>query len=357
MDKKNPNLMKIIISGDTLKFDSSKDYIKLREEIEKGGKINVKNYSILCLDMKYKFIIDGDNSFNQWKNKRKELGNFFLILSEQNVDENENKENLYQRLQIYDMDKKIESFREIQRLKNQDITLLEEMRNKLNKEFNDQMENKAKLDDKVKELEKKKKEIEKKIENYEIKLNQINDEAEKKSNENNEMTKIIKELNTKINLNQIIMKQFEYLNKTKKGSENNIKEIKNKFEDTINLIKKTYEDRIDEIKRNLDEKFKKYINQLKEEEKERKKKVLSMYEDKTKEVNEFFISTQIFHQTKCNECNKEIQGIKYECSECDYNLCESCELINFLEKKHLHKFYKIRKPMIKQSIINEKEKI
>ncbi len=163
MDKKNPNLMKIIISGDTLKFDSSKDYIKLREEIEKGGKINVKNYSILCLDMKYKFIIDGDNSFNQWKNKRKELGNFFLILSEQNVDENENKENLYQRLQIYDMDKKIESFREIQRLKNQDITLLEEMRNKLNKEFNDQMENKAKLDDKVKELEKKKKEIEKKI--------------------------------------------------------------------------------------------------------------------------------------------------------------------------------------------------
>ena len=155
------------------------------------------------------------------------------------------------------------------------------------------------------------------------------------------------------------IKKEEYMeNSTKKKEEyeKNIEEIKNKFDKKINLIKKSCEDRIDEIT-NLVEKFKQYINQLKEEEKERQKNFLSIYEEKTKEVNEYFISTQIFHGTKCNECNKEIQGIKYECSECDYNLCESCELINFLEKKHLHKFYKIRKPMIKQSIINEKEKI
>ena len=357
MDKKNPNLMKIIKFDKILKVDSSKDYSKLRKEVENEFNIDEKKYSILCLDMKYKFIIDGDDSFNQWKNNRKNLGNIFLILEKQKIGVNENIDNLYKRIQFYNMYENLDNLQNQLNLKIQDIKSFEEMRNKLNKEVNEQMQTNAKLNNKVIELEKKKEEIEKIIENNQIKLKEINDETKKNSKENNDMTKNIKKLNKIINSNLEMMKKFENLYKTKEERENNIKEIKNKFEETIKLIIKSYEDRIDEIKINLDKKFKKYINQLKEEEKETKKILLSMYEDKTKEVNEFFISTQIFHGTKCNECNKEIQGIKYECSECDYNLCESCELINFLEKKHLHKFYKIRKPMIKQSIINEKEKI
>ena len=54
---------------------------------------------------------------------------------------------------------------------------------------------------------------------------------------------------------------------------------------------------------------------------------------------------------KCNECGNEIIGIRYKCSKCkEYNLCEKCELKNFINKKHLDLFYKIRKSKPKKII-------
>ena len=150
------------------------------------------------------------------------------------------------------------------------------------------------------------------------------------------------------------LKKLEYTKKLidkKEENDKNISEIKQNFNNQINLIIKEYENKIYEMKNYLYKQFTNYINKLKQEEEKRKKMYLS-WEDKTKEINGFFNSTQRSHGINCNECNKEIKGIKYECSKCkNYNLCENCELINFLKQKHLHKFFKIRKP--KRSIENE----
>ena len=60
-----------------------------------------------------------------------------------------------------------------------------------------------------------------------------------------------------------------------------------------------------------------------------------------------------------------IKGILYECSKCKgYYLCEKCEEINYIDKKHPHNFIKIRKEKKKYEIgekknvkINQKNKI
>ena len=207
---------------------------------------------------------------------------------------------------------------------------------------------------------KKKEDISEQLNYKKIELNKIKNELKKIENENNKMKIKNKEL---IKNTQIILQKNQYIDKKfheKEEHEKNIKIIQNNFNNQIQLILENNKKIIYEIiKENLDKIFKNFetvLNNLKKEGEKRNNNCLKMenYFKSTKnEINELFSSTQISHKVYCNECNKEIKGIKYECSECKYNLCENCELINFLKKKHLHKFYIIRKPVMKYSIKNE----
>ena len=162
-------------------------------------------------------------------------------------------------------------------------------------------------------------------------------------------------------------KKLIYISYINKKIENVKKEIEEKENQKkkIDNINKEYEYKlkninfgkiINDIKKDSYKIFEKYINNVKEIEKKRNlklNKILNDYKESKKEINEFITSTQISHGIICNKCKKEIKGIRYQCScsSCTFNLCENCELINYLKKEHIHqKFYLIRKPIQKKII-------
>ncbi len=355
MDNNNPSLMKIIVSKNILDFESKQDYKykTLRNELYSKYKID-KNHSIICIDLKNIFIINEEKNFEEWKKNRKYLGNYFMIVSEQQINDKKNIDNLNKRIKNYCL---IEEFNNLDNMinnKKNEINGLEETVKMLNDEIKNILSLK-KLKDEIEKLEKKKEEIDKIIEYNENKIKKMSDNINIKSKENDEIINKNKELKKIFEMNQ---KKIEFIeNSINKNKEytNITEEIKKKFNNQIQLIIESYENKINEIKNNLIIKCEEYIKEIKEKE-EKRKKIFQSWEDKTKEFKEFFHSKQISHGINCNECCKEIKGIKYECSECDYNLCENCELINFLKQKHLHKFFKIRKPINKRSIENEIKK-
>ena len=108
-------------------------------------------------------------------------------------------------------------------------------------------------------------------------------------------------------------------------------------------MKKIEENLIDKLTQEYEKKNNKYFNELKEKEKEIEKthkEIKEFLEENKKETKEF--DTIISYGIKCNECGNEIIGIRYKCSKCkEYNLCEKCELKNYINKKHLHTFEKV----------------
>ena len=208
----------------------------------------------------------------------------------------------------------------------------------------------------IETLNKEKEAITQQLKKKEEELNNINNTIKITNQENSKIKNENKELKEK---NKNIIQKIEYINKTinEKENEKKLKEIKITFDNQIQLILENYKKITSKfIVENLDKQFKIYIKELKNKEENRKNNYLKIenFINSTKnEINELFSSTQISHNVNCNQCNKDIKGIKYECSECNYNLCENCEIINFLNKKHPHKFYKIRKPFKKHSIKNE----
>ena len=324
------------------KIDSINLPINYHTLIKKFPQNNIQQNCFLCLDLKHSFIINEENSFQKWKENISYLGNYFLIIDKQYL---KNKENdiLTKKKQFHEFLTKYAILDESLKRKKEEIieynNILNELQlnqtEKLNKEkedFNQQLKKKKeelnKINNEIKIIEK---------ENWKIKIE----------------NKKLKEKNTNI------IRKNEYFNKkiNEKEYEKKITEIKITFNNQIQLILENYKKIISKfIVENLDKQFKIYITELKNKEENRKNNYLKIENslNSTKnEINELFSSTQISHKVNCNQCNKDIKGIKYECSECNYNLCENCEIINFLNKKHPHKFYKIRKPFKKHSIKNE----
>ncbi len=211
-------------------------------------------------------------------------------------------------------------------------------------------------------------------------INQIKREYEKLKDKYNELKNInkLKELEEQKKLmkeNEEIIKVNEELSNEKNRIMNNIiktfadnssnykkklEDIQNEYNKKINNIFLNLEDKMKKISiEKLEQKINEYIIQFKNDNKIREEN-LNKYEEEYKnirdEFNNFISSNNFNHEIKCNICNKNIIGIRYECSECQFNLCEICELKNYLYITHPHKFYKIRKIKKKKSMeINSKE--
>ena len=190
------------------------------------------------------------------------------------------------------------------------------------------------------------------------KLKEI-EEQKKLMKENKEIIKVNEELSNEKNriMNNIIKTFADNSSNYKKKLEH----IQNEYNKKINNIFLNLEDKMKKISiEKLEQKINEYIIQFKNDNKIREEN-LNKYEEEYKNIREEFnniISSNNFnHEIKCNNCNKNIIGIRYECSECQFNLCEICELKNYLYITHPHKFYKIRKIKKKKSMefLNSKE--
>ena len=179
----------------------------------------------------------------------------------------------------------------------------------------------------------------------------INKNMEEKRNKIIEYNKIIKGqelLNKEIENNLIYKNKFEYIKKELD------KKINNKIYSYINQIQKEYE----EIKIKNNELIKSYINKLNKYENERKlgfKEKNEKYEKLKLDFIKIINSNVKYFNEKCKKCGDfPIKGILYECSKCEgYYLCEKCEEINYLDKKHPHNFIKIRESSSNEEIENK----
>ena len=171
--------------------------------------------------------------------------------------------------------------------------------------------------------------------------------------ENKNIIKEKESLTQKINciINKAIMNYYEKESNYKKQ----IEDIQKRYEEKINNIFINLEDKMKKI---YLEKIQQIFNEnLLKFNKEHKIRLdnFNQHEENYKNIKDEFnnlISSNNFnHGIKCNKCNKNIMGIRYECSECQFNLCENCELKNYLYQTHPHKFYKIRR--IKQKLISK----
>ena len=332
------NQIHIIMNNKIDNIKIPNDYYTFIKNLNRN---NMDENCILCFDVKETFIINEENSFLKWKENTNYLGNYFLIINKKYI---RNKEN-----DILKKKKKIHTF----------LTNYRDLNN-LNMILNSKKQEIKTLDEiktnQIETLNKEKEAITQQLKKKEEELNNINNTIKITNQENSKIKNENKELKEK---NKNIIQKIEYINKTinEKENEKKLKEIKITFDNQIQLILENYKKITSKfIVENLDKQFKIYIKELKNKEENRKNNYLKIenFINSTKnEINELFSSTQISHKVNCNQCNKDIKGIKYECSECNYNLCENCEIINFLNKKHPHKFYKIRKPFKTHSIKNE----
>ena len=241
---------------------------------------------------------------------------------------------------------------------------LNEQKNKL-KEINEEVEKNKKIKEENKEKEKEYYKLINDIKNLQLVKKEEKEKYEKIKKENKELEEHLLILQNKIKGNEIINVNIETLKKIvnkEKEYDIRINEMKKKYEENLktkfsSYMKNIEEDLIDKLTKKYEEKNQEYFNELKGKEKEiekthkKIKEVLEENKEESKELNTILSSNIYCHGIKCNECGNEIIGIRYKCSKCkEYNLCEKCELKNFINKKHLDLFYKIRKSKPKKII-------
>ncbi len=352
-----------------------------------------QKYSIISYSNKNRMIINDENSFQKWIKILNEFNYSFLILPNYKLHlysiVNNNfsiipNKNIIKRNKIYfDEYKNLEYLKNVESLIKKNVEVLNNKINNLINDIEKKKEEEKKIDNilnnKKSEIEninenireqklelegvgKLKKEIEKDLKNKESKLEYINEKIKSKEieletiNKNLEKSvKILEENKIRIeNINKLkTLLNFEHKNKIEKKEE----EFKENMKNKIILYMEKFENKFIE---ELNELKNKKINEYFKENEERSKlynKISKEYEEIKKEFEITNKLNNSFLGVKCEICKKEIQGIRYECSKCkEYNLCEKCELKNYIYKIHTlsHKFYKIRKNIDKHSIKIEK---
>ncbi len=399
MEKKSESSLEIKYVQ-SFKTDISVNYKDLKLSCKRDFEVtNNEDMFFISGEGKDKIVIDNEESFNNFiKNNKANVIKLFmhkLVLPGKKVEKKKTLMN-----EIDELKKDIKNLEKVKETMRSDFSLLENELKKKNTELNNSLKdelNKLKniedsINNKIKIADEKKQEEEKlleKLKEQRNKLKEINEELEKNKKikeENNEKEKelyklrndiknlqlvkkeeeekyekIKKEneklgehlliLQNKIKGNEIINVNIERLKKIvnkEKEYDIRINEMKKKCEENLkkefsSYMKKIEENLIDKLTQEYEKKNKEYFNELKEKEKEIEKthkKIKEVLEENKEKIKEFDTITS--YGIKCNECGKEIIGIRYKCSKCkEYNLCEKCELKNYINKKHRHIFEKV----------------
>ena len=404
MEKKSESLLEINYVQ-SFRTVSSVNYKFVKQSCKRDFEVkNNEDIFFIFGEGKDKIVIDKEDSFNNFINNNKaneiKLFMYKFILPGKKV---ERKKTLMN--EIDELKKEIKNLENRKNLMREDFSFLEKELQKKNNELNNSVMiemNKLKniedsINNKIKIADEKKQEEEKLSEKLNVqrnKLKEINEELEKNKKikeENNEKEKELYKLRNDIKNLQLVKKEEEEkYEKVKKENEklgehllilqNKIKgneiinvnietlkkivnkekeydirinEMKKKYEENLkkefsSYMKKIEENLIDKLTQEYEKKNNEYFNELKEKEKEiekthkKIKEVLEENKEESKELNTILSSNIYCHGIKCNECGNEIIGIRYKCSKCkEYNLCEKCELKNYINKKHLHTFEKV----------------
>ena len=300
-----------------------------------------------------------DKSFleNEIENsKKKQLDYTDLI----NLIDNEvkelkiNKENIEKELE--------EKKNELEEKKNE-LKIIKEMISKDDQIIKEHLKNESefkKLKIKIEKLKNIKNQLEEETKDFDEKKQQnqiLKDKIERDKKIMIEEKKRIENMN---NLTIILKNGIEYNNKIQIMKD----QLKKTINEEITLFLGNFENKfieeLNELKTNKIKKINEYFEEIKKNEKERIQfynNFTKEYEESKKELETIMKLNNSFFGIECKICKETIKGIRYECSKCEeYNLCEKCELKNYIYKIHpiTHKFYKIRKKTEK-ILINPKE--
>ncbi len=236
--------------------------------------------------------------------------------------------------------------------KKKELKVIKEMLNKDDQIIKEQLKNESELKilkTKIKNLKNIKNQLEEETKDFDEKKKQnqiLKDNIERDKKIIIEEKKRIENMN---NLTVTLKNGIEY--------KNNIQIMKDQLKKTINkeitLFMGNFENKfieeLNEIKTNKIKTINEYFEEIKNNEKERIEfynNFKKEYEENKKELETKVKLNNSFFGIECKICKETIKGIRYECSKCEeYNICEKCELKNYIYKIHpiTHKFYKIRK--------------
>ena len=248
--------------------------------------------------------------------------------------------------------------KELEEKKNE-LKVIKEMLNKSDQTIKEQLKNESELKilkKKIENLKNMKNQLEEETKDFDEKKQQnkiLKDKIERDKKKIIEEKKRIENMN---NLTIILKNGIEYNNKIQIMKDQLKKTINKEITLFIGNFENKFIEELNELKTNKIKTINEYFEEIKKNEKERIQfynNFTKEYEESKKELETIMKLNNSFFGIECKICKETIKGIRYECSKCEeYNLCEKCELKNYIYKIHpiTHKFYKIRKKTEKMLI-------
>ena len=342
--------------------ESDDDDEKKKEKIE----MEMKKYKMELeekFNKEYEKKIQDNKRENEEKSKKLEL----LIENEHKKIDEEKQKIEKEKLRIVEELKAIEKKKKEEEERRKKEEEEEERRRIEEEEKRKKEEEKIKIEEekKKKEEQKKKKEEEKKKKEEQKKKKEENN-SDNLSNEEKEKIERKKRIDEKIKQkiqNDINNSKLENQNEEQNNIINNIP-LSDQFNSMLSSMKDEYSNQLkkemskyieNEVKKLKDDIVKKtleknqilisnYIEKLNKLEEDRK----NQFQTELSKLSKVSMSScnTIHNGIKCEKCNKcPIQGIRYKCTICNnYNLCETCEELNSIEKFHNqeHDFIRMR---------------
>ena len=343
--------------------ESDDDDEKKKEKIE----MEMKKYKMELeekFNKEYEKKIQDNKRENEEKSKKLEL----LIENEHKKIDEEKQKIEKEKLRIVEELKAIEKKKKEEEERRKKEEEEEEERRRIEEEEKRKKEEqkKKKEEEKKKKEELKKKKEEEKKKKEEQKKKKEENNSDNLSNEEKEKIERKKRIEEKIKQkiqNDINNSKLENQNEEQNNIINNIP-LSDQFNSMLSSMKDEYSNQLkkemskyieNEVKKLKDDIVKKtleknqilisnYIEKLNKLEEDRK----NQFQTELSKLSKVSMSScnTIHNGIKCEKCNKcPIQGIRYKCTICNnYNLCETCEELNSIEKFHNqeHDFIRMR---------------